>query len=95
MQGTFVKSQDFVQRHVAGECLLVPVRRRLTEVNCLYVLNETGAAVWDLLDGTRSISEITARLLNEYDAAPEQIERDVGELVRDLLSIHAVHELAR
>ena len=66
MDGTFAKSTDFVQRHVAGECLLIPLRRRLTEANSLYVLNETGAAIWERLDGTRSrdLQELVNDLLS-------------------------------
>ncbi len=95
MDGTFVKNPDFVQRHVAGECLLIPVRRRLTEANSLYVLNETGAAIWERLDGNRSLQEIAGDLLQDYEVPPEQIERDVQELVNDLLSIQAIHPVHR
>lgn len=95
MDGTFVKSRDFVQRNVAGECLLIPIRRRLTEANSLYVLNETGAAIWGRLDGTRSLRDITGDLLDEYEVSPEQLERDVQELLNDLLSIQAIHPVHR
>lgn len=95
MEGTFVKSQDFVQRTVAGECLLIPIRRRLTETNSLYVLNETGAAVWERLDGTRSLQDIAEDLLEDYEVPPEQLAQDLGELVNDLLSIQAIHPVHR
>ena len=62
MDKHFAKSEDFVQRSVAGECLLVPIRRRLTDTNSIYVLNETGAEVWQRLDGTRSVRDIAADL---------------------------------
>lgn len=95
MDGTFAKSTDFVQRNVAGECLLIPIRRRLTDANSLYVLNETGAAVWERLDGTRSLREIAGDLLQNYEVPPEQLEQDVQELVNDLLSIQAIHPVHR
>ncbi len=95
MDKRFVKSQDFVQRNVAGECLLIPIRRRLADVNSLYVLNETGAAVWERLDASRSIADIAVDLLAEYDVPSEQLERDLRELINDLLSIQAIQEVAR
>ncbi len=95
MDGTFAKSTDFVQRNVAGECLLIPIRRRLTDANSLFVLNETGAAVWERLDGTRSLQEIARDLLQNYEVPPEQLEQDVQELVNDLLSIQAIHPVHR
>ncbi len=95
MDKRFVKSQDFVQRNVAGECLLIPIRRRLTDVNSLYVLNETGAALWQRLDASRSVEDIAGDLLAEYDVSGEQLERDLRELINDLLSIQAIQEVAR
>ena len=95
MDGTFVKSKDFVQRNIAGECLLIPIRRRLTEANSLYVLNDTGAVIWERLDGTRSLQEIAGDLLHDYEVPAEQLERDLQELVNDLLSIQAIHPVHR
>lgn len=95
MNGPFDKSTDFVQRNIAGECLLIPIRRRLADANSLYVLNETGAAIWERLDGTRTLQEITGDLLHDYEVPPEQLEQDVQELVNDLLSIQAIHPVHR
>lgn len=95
MDGTFAKSKDFVQRNIAGECLLIPIRRRLTDANSLYVLNETGAAIWERLDGTRSLQDIAGDLVEEYEVPPERLEQDLQELVNDLLSIQAIHPVHR
>jgi len=93
LMGTrYVKNGDFVQREVAGECILIPVRRQLTDVNSLYVLNETGAALWRRIDGKTSMQDIMFDLLNEFDVAQAQLEKDIASLVEDLLSIHAIQE---
>jgi hypothetical protein len=90
----YAKNHDYVQRDVAGECILVPVRRSLTDSNSIYVLNETGAALWGRIDGTRSVQTITTEFVQEYDVALEQLHQDVHTLLTDLLSIHAIHEVA-
>ncbi len=95
MDKHFAKSEDFVQRTVAGECLLVPIRRRLTDTNSIYVLNETGAEVWQRLDGTRSVRDIAADLHAAYEVATEQLEQDLNGLIDDLISIEAIHEVPR
>jgi hypothetical protein len=95
METVYTKNQDFVQREVAGECILVPVRRRLADANCLYVLNETGAAVWRRIDGTKSVQDITLELLEEFDVARPQLDADVASLIEDLLSIHAIHAVGQ
>lgn len=90
----YSKNPDFVQRDVAGECILVPIRRTLTEANSIYVLNDTGSALWNRIDGSRSIHEITSGFAEEYDVAAEQLSLDFETLLADLLSIHAIQEVA-
>lgn len=92
MDKIYVKNSDFVQREVAGECILIPVRRQLTDVNSLYVLNETGAALWRRIDGKTPLEAITHDFQNEFDVTPAQLEKDVSALLEDLLSIHAIRE---
>jgi hypothetical protein len=88
----YSRKADFVQREVAGEFILIPVRRRLSEANSLYVLNETGAAVWKRLDGKRSLREIIGEIIREFDVTADQLEKDLASLVEDLLSIQAIEE---
>lgn len=90
----YTKNPDYVQRDVAGECILVPIRRTLTESNSIYVLNETGAALWGRIDGIRSVQTISDEFVQEYDVTVEQIHQDFHTLLIDLLSIHAVNEVS-
>ena len=90
----YAKHPDYVQRDVAGECILVPVRRSLTDSNSIYVLNETGAALWRRLDGTAAVRDICAAFIDEYDVTPDQLHQDFDTLLADLLSIQAIQEVA-
>lgn len=90
----YAKNPDYVQRDVAGECILVPIRRTLTESNSIYVLNETGAALWNRIDGTRSVQAITDDFMEEYDVEPDQLYQDFETLLADLRSIHAIDEVS-
>ena len=91
----YTKHPDYVQRDVAGECILVPIRRTLTEANSIYVLNETGAALWNRIDGQRTAQDIVTDLCNEYEVATDQLAKDFTSLLDDLLSIRAVEEVTR
>lgn len=90
----YAKNPDYVQRDVAGECILVPIRRNLADANSIYVLNETGAALWNRIDGKRSVQAIGEEFSQEYDVTEEQLRRDVATLLADLLSIQAIHEVS-
>jgi hypothetical protein len=89
----YAKHSDYVQRDVAGECILVPIRRTLTEANSIYVLNETGAALWNRIDGRRSVQNIVTDFCNEYEVTSDQLAKDFTSLLDDLLSIRAVEEV--
>lgn len=92
MDKIYARNQDFVQREVAGEFLLIPLQRRLTDTNSLYVLNETAAALWRAFDGQRTLREIMDEFSLAYEVPRERLEQDVATLVDDLLSIHALIE---
>ena len=92
MDKIYLKNDDFVQREVAGEFLLIPIKRQLTDVNSLYVLNETGAALWRRINGQRSVEEIMEDFSQEFEVTEEQLKKDFNALIEDLLSIKAIFE---
>ena len=49
-----------------------------------YALDEVGARVWGLCDGTRPIYQIVNTICDEYDAPADVIQNDVCELLADL-----------
>ena len=49
-----------------------------------YSLNEIGSRIWELCDGSHSVSQLVATLASEYDAPQEAIESDVAELLETL-----------
>lgn len=67
-------------RIIDGEAVLV-----LSESGQINVLNSVGSRIWELADGTRSVDEITAAIVEEYDVSPQQAERDVNEFVQRLV----------
>jgi Coenzyme PQQ synthesis protein D (PqqD) len=56
-----------------------------------FQLNETGALVWQLCDGSRTVEEISAAIADDYDEDPERICADVGELVVELVAARLLH----
>jgi len=73
------KSPDAASRTYDGQATIVLPSR--AEVK---VLNEIGSRVWDAIDGRRTLAQILATLLEEYDVPREQAERDVLDFVGEL-----------
>ena len=52
----------------------------------LFTLNDTGKAIWDQLDGKRSLAGVVAAIEAEFEQAEDgAIERDVLGLVAELV----------
>ena len=60
--------------------------------NQLLLLNDVGAAVWLLVDGTRNSAEIARVIVETLPADRAQVERDVQQFLDTLLR-HGVIEL--
>jgi hypothetical protein len=90
----YSKNPNFVFRKVAGESLLIPIRKQLNQVNSLYVLNETAAAIWDRIDGRSSLDDILNGVTGEFEVSVEQLRQDASTLIQDLLSIQAIEAAA-
>ncbi len=80
----FRQAENIVTRKVMDETLLVPISGQLASMDNLYTLNETGALIWQSLDGSRSLAEISRMLEEQYDAPADVIAADVLEIVDGL-----------
>jgi len=49
-----------------------------------FSLNDIGGRIWELCDGTRSVSQLAVALAAEYDASAEVLEKDIVELLEGL-----------
>ncbi len=52
--------------------------------NSILHINQTGALVWQLCNGLRSVTEIKIILGEAYPESREQIERDVPQVIEKL-----------
>jgi hypothetical protein len=86
----YSKSDSVVFRKIGDECILVPIRQGVGDLDSIYTLNETGARIWELIDGKTRVREIKQRLLIEYDVPASQAEEDLIEHLKQLESIKAI-----
>lgn len=79
-------SPDVVARVIEGEIIIVPLATGIGDMEDeLYSLNETGKAVWDRLDGQRTLAQVVHELAAEFDAPEDVLRTDVLGLVDELL----------
>lgn len=93
LESVYVPSEDVVARVIEGVLIIVPIVSGIGDMEDeLFTLNDTGRAIWDKLDGCRTLGKIAEMLAGEFDAAPEQILEDVLGLVSELLKRKMVLE---
>jgi len=83
---------NIVDRNIAGEVILVPIRNNVGDLESIYTLNETAARIWELLDGERTLSEVCDAIVAEFEVATAGAEADLLELVEQLQSVQAVQK---
>jgi hypothetical protein len=88
----YFKSDSFVFRKIGEECILVPIRQNVADLDSIYTLNETGGRIWELIDGANTVKDIKNRILEEFDVPPAEAEKDLVEHLRLLEGIKAIFE---
>ena len=87
LEGVYKPSDDVVAREIEGEIIIVPLVGGIGDIEDeLFTLNETGKAIWDKLDGARSLADVVAELTPEFAAEDGAIQRDVLALVAALVA---------
>lgn len=74
-------SKDAVWCELSGEAAILDLKSSM-----YHGLNPTGTRVWQLLAEPRTVAEIRDALLGEYDVDAERCERDLIELLGELLA---------
>ncbi len=86
MTKVYAPSDDIVAREIEGELIIIPLVAGIGDLEDeLFTLNETGKAIWDLLDGKKSLEEVTVTLAGTYDSPEGDLKEDVCGLVEELV----------
>lgn len=86
----YKKDESMVFRKIGDETILVPIRNKVGDLQNIYVLNEVGARIWELIDGKKGIEDIVNVISTEYDIMIEEAKKDIRDYLKDLESIGAI-----
>jgi len=89
----YVRSESVVSRVIAGETLIIPVRKGVGDLASIYSLNEVGSVIWHTVTGPRSTEEIVHALQEEFAGEAEQIKRDVRSFLDEMSSAGLITEV--
>jgi hypothetical protein len=79
-------SDDVVARVIEGDMIIVPLVAGMGDADDeLYTLNETGQAIWQKLDGEKTLGQVSAELAEEFSSPAGEIEKDVLGFASEIL----------
>jgi hypothetical protein len=85
------QSTTIVTRKTGNEYVLVPITNNIADMNSVYTLNETGAFIWEHIDGKRNVEEIISALITEYEIDKQNAESDVFSFIENMNKYLIIH----
>ena len=85
-------SPSVVTRKTGSEYVLVPIANNIADMNSVFTLNETGAFIWEQIDGKRNVEEIITELTKEYDIDITTAAADVKAFIEKMSKYLIIRE---
>lgn len=71
------RSPSVVTRKTGNEYIIVPVTGNIADMDSIFTLNETGAFIWEQIDGEKSVEEIIRLVVDEFEIDRDTATKDV------------------
>ena len=76
--------KQLIKRTIGADTVLVPVGKTVLESNGLFMLNELGSFIWDILPQVETEEEICQAVLAEYEVSEDIACHDIAEFLEKL-----------
>ena len=73
----FIRSDNVVSRVIAGETLIVPVRRGVADLASLFSFNQVGGTIWEAIEKPRTVDDLVSLVADAYDVTAEKAREDI------------------
>lgn len=77
-------SPSMVTRKTGNEYVLVPITNNIADMDTIFTLNETGAFIWEQIDGEKSVEDLIKAIIKEYDVSKITAEADVMHFIENM-----------
>ncbi len=94
LESVYTRNDRVVSRKIVDDLILIPIRDSVVEMEAMYTMNEVGARVYELIDGSRPVREIVETIVTEFEVAFETAEADVRDFISQLLQIESIREIS-
>lgn len=88
----FIKDESFVSRKIGNTFIVVPIKRKASEIESIYKMDEVASRIWELIDSEKRVEQIRDTIVDEFEVSSEKAGTDLVEFLQQLESIGAVKE---
>lgn len=78
------RSESVVTKKTGNEYVLVPVVDNIADMDSVYTLNETGAFIWEQIDGEKTVRDLIKAVVEEYNTDTETATADLMEFIDEM-----------
>jgi Coenzyme PQQ synthesis protein D (PqqD) len=86
----YQRTEAFVARAIAGETVLVPIRRQIGDLESIYTLNEVATFIWERLATPSTMAEIALALEGTFAGDPAEMRTDLSTFLAEILDLGAI-----
>ncbi len=84
------RTEEFVARNIAGETVLVPIRRQIGDLESIYTLNAVATFIWERLASAITRQGMALALEEAFAGEPAEMAADLDEFLQELLALRAI-----
>lgn len=82
--------KELIKREIGGETILVPVGKTVYDSKGLFVINELGTFIWEMLPKAETEGDILNAILSEYDVSEAEAKKDLEEFLNTLRKMEII-----
>ena len=86
----YVRSDAVVSRVIAGETMIIPIRKGVGDLASIYSLNGVASVIWSVIAQPSSPEQIVRAVESEFSSDGDQIKQDVQDFLREMCSLGLV-----
>lgn len=86
----YVRADSVVSRVIAGETMIVPIRKGVGDLASIYSLNGVASLVWSVIEQPSTLEQIISAVEDEFSHESEQIEQEIFSFLKEMCSLRLI-----
>ncbi len=79
----YFKNQNFVEKDIGEEKVLVPLSDNVADMNQVFTMNSVGSFIYDHINGDNTLQQIYKLILDEFDVSEEVVQKDLEQFIKN------------